>query len=531
NEFFKLSEDEANLLDPQIRLFHETTYEAIYDAGINPDELRGSNTGVFIGSSYNDTESAIASKEFDVDAVIALTASRISKSFDFRGQCFMNDTACASSLSCVNEAYLAIKKGLAENIIVGGLDYQKNKSIAKLMQIEPFKKAIEECCQILESVSFDVKSVLSNTQTEYNNIIEALICTVTFQIATFETLTFIGVKADAFVGESIGEIITTYAQGHLSKYEVLWATYYIASTLHEQKNSGVMAAVDSVDNLTNFPTSIEFVGTDLNGFKIFSGQEDDMKKFIQILQKNDISVKTLKTCGTLLHNLNFEFCDLLCDKLRNFFTKKPENENLSEYLSKFMFHKLKVCDVPNDVSCIDLINIVCENGAVIIKNIIGVATNRRIPEQEVMTVAETFVPFKENVSASLEQVKQIREYNALCSSLVSKIATNNAFSENLDELKSQITNNENYNFLSMLVEAIEENKCLTNIHEIIEKHKDKLDDDFIVKTLDENLVTGEIDIVLENNDSRDVQYLEVNSTQSFVFPLVQERIYDNIMTC
>ncbi|RWS20970.1 fatty acid synthase-like protein, partial [Leptotrombidium deliense] len=96
-DFFKHTEEEANLLDPQIRLFHETTYEAIYDAGVNVEDLRGSNTGVYIGTCYNDTECAQASKHFDVDAILAVTASRISATFDFRGPCFVNDTACASS--------------------------------------------------------------------------------------------------------------------------------------------------------------------------------------------------------------------------------------------------------------------------------------------------------------------------------------------------------------------------------------------------------------------------------------------------
>lgn len=39
----------ADSMDPVARIILETTYEAICDAGINPQTLRGSRTGVFVG--------------------------------------------------------------------------------------------------------------------------------------------------------------------------------------------------------------------------------------------------------------------------------------------------------------------------------------------------------------------------------------------------------------------------------------------------------------------------------------------------
>lgn len=38
------------------RMLLESAYEVIVDAGINPRQLRGTNTGVFIGASFSEAE-------------------------------------------------------------------------------------------------------------------------------------------------------------------------------------------------------------------------------------------------------------------------------------------------------------------------------------------------------------------------------------------------------------------------------------------------------------------------------------------
>ncbi|GFV70778.1 hypothetical protein TNCV_1946881 [Trichonephila clavipes] len=91
NEFFGVSENEALFFNPQGRMLLETTYEAIVDAGYNPDELRGGNVGVFVANSYLDTHEFILRDAESINEHVApgymngLLASRISHVFGFKG--------------------------------------------------------------------------------------------------------------------------------------------------------------------------------------------------------------------------------------------------------------------------------------------------------------------------------------------------------------------------------------------------------------------------------------------------------------
>ena len=52
--FFRTSPVEAEMLDPQQRMMLETTWEALEDAAMDPDQLKGSRTGVYTGISNDE---------------------------------------------------------------------------------------------------------------------------------------------------------------------------------------------------------------------------------------------------------------------------------------------------------------------------------------------------------------------------------------------------------------------------------------------------------------------------------------------
>ncbi|XP_065226660.1 fatty acid synthase-like [Planococcus citri] len=124
--FFGVHAKQAEVMDPQLRLLLEATYEAIVDAGVNPSAIRGSNTGVFIGCSTSESEDFYNREANRVNGYgltgccRAMFPNRVSYTFDFKGPSYAIDTACSSSLFGLQQALVAIRTGQCDAAIVGG---------------------------------------------------------------------------------------------------------------------------------------------------------------------------------------------------------------------------------------------------------------------------------------------------------------------------------------------------------------------------------------------------------------------------
>lgn len=125
--FFDISQPEAERMDPRQRLALEVSVEAVDDAGIPLESLRGSRTGVFIGSMADEyTWHQVAAPE-QIDAYTAAGVSqaglsnRISFEFDLRGPSMTIDTACSSSLVAVHQACQSLRTGESDVALAGGV--------------------------------------------------------------------------------------------------------------------------------------------------------------------------------------------------------------------------------------------------------------------------------------------------------------------------------------------------------------------------------------------------------------------------
>ena len=108
---FGINSTQAMKMDPQIRMALDNCLNAILDAGINPQDLRGKNIGVYSGACFSDHQSATTSDPEKIDGremvgnAISMIANRISYTFDFKGPSYNIDTACSSSLVALDRAF------------------------------------------------------------------------------------------------------------------------------------------------------------------------------------------------------------------------------------------------------------------------------------------------------------------------------------------------------------------------------------------------------------------------------------------
>ena len=114
NRFFRISPIEARMMDPQQRMLLEVTWQALEDAGIDPEALKGSRTGVFAGigsSEYRDVIVASGKEDSYLGTAGSVAAGRIAFALGLEGPAMPVDTACASSLAAVHQAAASLRRG------------------------------------------------------------------------------------------------------------------------------------------------------------------------------------------------------------------------------------------------------------------------------------------------------------------------------------------------------------------------------------------------------------------------------------
>ncbi len=126
--FWGISPREAARMDPQQRWLLEVAWEAIEDAGVPPQKLSGTKTGVFVGISSSDYAQIQMTNHFGLDVhsnsgnTLSIASNRISYALDLKGPSMSIDTACSSSLVAVSLACHSIWDGTCEGALVGGVN-------------------------------------------------------------------------------------------------------------------------------------------------------------------------------------------------------------------------------------------------------------------------------------------------------------------------------------------------------------------------------------------------------------------------
>jgi len=129
-ELFGLTPAEARMTDPQHRLLLELSWLALLDAGLSPESLRGSDTGVFVGKSGTDfLFDILGTGRSSADDPYTLTgnmhsalAGRISHFHDWHGPSLSFETACSTALAAVMAAVTSLRSGECSLALAGGVN-------------------------------------------------------------------------------------------------------------------------------------------------------------------------------------------------------------------------------------------------------------------------------------------------------------------------------------------------------------------------------------------------------------------------